>query len=457
MTEKTVLIVDDEAKMQRVLEIMLKQMGHRPLLAGNGVEALRQIEAEDVDLVVSDLQMPEMNGLQLLEALRGQGNELPFIMITAYGTVETAVEAMKHGACDYIIRPFDVEQVELSITRALALGRVQRENRYLKSEVSKGWGEFVGQSPAMRQVYELIGQVARGKTNVLLVGETGTGKELAARAIHQSSPRKDALFVPINCAAIPADILESELFGHAKGAFTGAIKDRMGKFELASGGTLFLDEITEMQPALQAKLLRVLQEGVVERLGSNHAVDVDVRVIAATNRAPREAISDGKLREDLYYRIQVFTVDLPPLRKRLEDIPLLAEHFLAKHGAKLSVAVHGISPAAVACLQGYGWPGNVREMENVMERAVVLSGGERVDVRHLPLEIAEHAPYAEAAGDAAPVEAAGLSLEPAVEALERDYISRALVQTSGNKTRAARLLEISERTLWYKLKKYGMG
>ncbi|BBL70107.1 sigma-54-dependent transcriptional regulator [Methylogaea oryzae] len=458
MPDKTVLIVDDEPKMQRVLEIMLKQMGHRPLLAGNGLEALEQIEAHAVDLVVSDLQMPQMNGLQLLEALRGQDSDLPFIMITAYGTVESAVEAMKHGACDYIIRPFDVEQVELSITRALELGRVQRENRFLKSEVSKGWGEFVGQSAAMRQVYEHIGQVARGKTNVLLVGETGTGKELAARAIHQASPRKDALFVPINCAAIPADILESELFGHTKGAFTGAVKDRMGKFELAGGGTIFLDEITEMPMPLQAKLLRVLQEGVVERLGSNRPMEVDVRVIAATNRNPREAIADGKLREDLYYRIQVFTVELPPLRQRLEDIPSLAGHFLDKHSAKLGYPVPDIAPAALACLQRYPWPGNVRELENVMERAVVLSGGEHVDVRHLPLEIAEHAPYA-AGGNAAPAPAdpAGLALDPAVEALEREFIGRALEQTGGNKTRAARLLEISERTLWYKLKKYGLS
>ncbi|TAN49617.1 MAG: sigma-54-dependent Fis family transcriptional regulator [Methylococcaceae bacterium] len=464
MDNKTVLIVDDEPKMQRVLEIMLKQMGHTPLLAGNGIAALQQMESHHVDLIVSDLQMPQMNGMQLLATLREQENDLPFIMITAYGTVESAVEAMKHGACDYVIRPFDVEQVELSITRALALSRVQQENRFLRAEVSKGWGEFVGQSAAMRQVYELIGQVARGKTNVLLVGETGTGKELAARAIHQASPRKDALFVPINCAAIPADILESELFGHTKGAFTGAHKDRIGKFEMASGGTLFLDEITEMQPALQAKLLRVLQEGVVERLGSNYPISVDVRVIAATNRAPRAAIADGKLREDLYYRIQVFTVELPPLRKRLEDIPILANHFLHKHGAKLGISVPGTHPAAITCLQAYHWPGNVRELENVMERAVVLSDGGLINVRHLPLEIAECAPYAVAESSAglddaaeAMKELSDLALDPAVEALERQYIGHALEQTGGNKTKAARLLDISERSLWYKLKKYALA
>jgi len=461
MPAKRVLIVDDEPKMQRILEIMLAQMGHKPLLANNGREALDRIQADSIDLIVSDLQMPVMDGLALLKNLRGAGNDIPCIIITAYGTVETAVEAMKYGACDYIIRPFDVHAVELAITRALALKHIQQENAFLREEAGKGWGEFVGRSPAMGKVYEMIQQVAQGKTNVLIVGETGTGKELVARAVHQASPRRGALFVPVNCAAIPGDLLESEMFGYAKGAFTGAVKDKPGKFEMAQGGTLFLDEITEMNPMLQAKLLRVLQENVFERLGSNERIDLDVRIIAATNRDPLEAVRQQKLREDLYYRIQVFAIELPPLRERPEDVPLLAEHFVHKLAGKLGISSPlGIAPEAVRRLQAYRWPGNVREMENVMERAMVLSGGQAIGVPHLPQEIAAVQAGAERHGDAPAAdmaEEAGFALDPAVETLERRYIAKALEQCGGNKTKAARLLEISERTLWYKLKKYEMN
>lgn len=456
MTCRRVLIVDDEPKMQRILEIMLTQMGHAPLLAGNGKEALELLQTESVDLVISDLQMPIMNGLDLLAQLREQDNNIPFIIITAYGTVESAVAAMKHGASDYVIRPFDVEAMELAISRALAMQQIQQENSFLRREVEKGWGEFVGHGPSMRAVYEMIQQVAQGKTNVLIVGETGTGKELVARAIHQASPRRHALFVPINCAAIPADLLESELFGYAKGAFTGALKDKPGKFEMAQGGTLFLDEITEMSPMLQAKLLRVLQENVLERLGSNDPIQMDVRIIAATNRNPREAVRLEKLREDLYYRIQVFAIELPPLRERPEDIPLLAEHFLLKLGNKLGIATQGIASEVIARLQAYAWPGNVREMENVMERAMVLSGGKQVGINHLPQEIV--GPQATPPGlPEALMDPDRLALEPAVERLERAYIEQALARAGGNKAKAAHLLEISERSLWYKVKKYALS
>jgi two-component system response regulator AtoC len=460
MTASKILIVDDEPKMQRILEIMLQQMGHAALLAGNGREALDIVQAQSVDLIVSDLQMPVMNGLEMLKTLRARDIATPCIIITAHGAVETAVEAMKHGASDYIIRPFDVNALELAINRALALGRMRRENDYLRQEVDKGWGEFVGRGPAMRQVYELIEQVAPGKTNVLIVGETGTGKELVARAIHRASPRRDALFVPINCAAIPGDLLESEMFGYVKGAFTGAMKDKLGKFEMAQGGTLFLDEITEMNPLLQAKLLRTLQENRLERLGSNDSIELDARIVAATNRDPLEAVRAGKLREDLYYRVQVFAIRLPPLRERPEDIPLLAEHFLQKLGFKLGMASPGIAPDAVARMQAYRWPGNVREMENVMERALVLSRGQEIDSRRLPQEIAGLAvapPVPAAPESAEDEEPENLNLEPAVESLECRYIRLALARSGNNKTKAARLLEISERTLWYKLKKYELG
>ncbi len=298
MDTKRILVVDDEGKMRRLLELSLKNMGHAVVQAVDGEAAVRAFDDGPFDLVLTDLRMPRMDGIALLRALRERGEDVPVIVLTAFGSIESAVEAMKLGASDYIIRPFEMETVELAVARALALGTVQRENRFLRDEVAKGWGEFVGASPRMQELYHLVRQVAPTRSSVLIVGATGTGKELVARALHQGSGRS-GLFVPINCAAIPADLLESELFGHLKGAFTGATRDRIGRCELASGGTLFLDEITEMPPALQAKLLRVLQEGTVERLGAHVPLAVDLRVVAATNRDPQQAVEDGMLRADL--------------------------------------------------------------------------------------------------------------------------------------------------------------
>jgi two-component system response regulator AtoC len=382
MTSQRLLVVDDEAKMQRILEIMLRKLGHEVVCADNGIAALQALQAAPFDLVLSDLRMPGMGGMELLRTLRANGNDVPVIIITAYGTIESAVDAMKLGASEYLVRPFDVDALELIVNRILALGRVHRENEFLRDEVGKGWGEFIGQSAAMRRVYELIRQVAPGKTTVLVTGETGTGKELVARAIHRASPRPEALFVPINCAAIPADILESELFGYEKGAFTGANRTRVGKFEMADGGTLFLDEVTEMAMPLQAKLLRVLQEQVIERLGSTRSIKVDLRIVAATNRDPRQAIAEGKLREDLYYRLNVFNIELPALRDRREDIRPLAEHVLSALPSSGT-----LTAAALACLQDYDWPGNVRELQNLIERAAVLSQGQPIDVEYLPNEM----------------------------------------------------------------------
>jgi len=445
MTTQRVMVVDDEAKMQRVLEIMLKRMSHEVACAGTGEEALQALQATPADLVLSDLRMPGMGGIGLLKALREQGNEVPVIIMTAHGTIESAVEAMKLGACDYIVRPFDVDALELAINRILAAGRMRRQNDFLRHEVEKGWGEFVGHSAPMQQVYDLIRQVAPGKTTVLITGETGTGKELVARAVHRASPRADALFVPINCAAIPADILESELFGYEKGAFTGAVKNRIGKFEMADGGTLFLDELTEMPLALQAKLLRVLQENVIERLGSNRSIPIDIRIIAATNRDPRQAVADGKLREDLYYRVNVFNIQLPALRERREDIPALAASFLSGHATAGT-----LSESARLCLQRYAWPGNVRELQNVIERAAVLSQGGYIEARHLPQEMQGTLPVQAPAASPA---SQSLTLGAAVDALETSMIAAALKESGDNKSKAARLLDISERSLWYKLKK----
>jgi len=453
MSESTkyILAVDDEPSMLRLLEISLRQAGYQPLTARDGREALELIRTREVDCVVSDLHMPRMDGLQLLKEIRQTDVELPVIIVTAQGEVRSAIEAMKSGASDYILRPFDLEELELAIQRALSFSRLVVENQFLREEKSVDTG-MVGNSPAMQQLQQSIRQVAPEKATVLVAGETGTGKELVARAIHAGSPRSNALFVAVNCAAIPHEMLESELFGHEKGAFTGAIKERIGKFELADGGTLFLDEVTEMPMQLQAKLLRALQENVIERVGGNHPISVDIRVVAATNRDPREAIKEGKLREDLYYRLNVFRIDLPALKERKPDIEALARHFLAKRHVD-------ISASAINSLMQYDWPGNVRELENVLERAAIISGNQTIVPQYLPAEIAG------ATGDSVHDSETGepalagnaLALPSAVEALERQLIAEALVITHGNKSRAAKLLEISERSLWYKLSQYQMS
>jgi len=458
MNAKRILVVDNEAKMRRILELSLSNMGHEVLQAGEGTEALALLEREACDLVLTDLRMPRMDGIELLKTLRARGDEVPVIVLTAYGTIETAVRAMKLGAADYIIRPFEMETLELAVTRVLEMQAVQRENRFLRDELSKGWGEFIGVSDSMQALYRLLQQVAPTRSSVLIVGETGTGKELVARALHQASGRS-GLFVPINCAAIPADLLESELFGHAKGAFTGALTDRMGKCELSSGGTLFLDEITEMPPPLQAKLLRVLQGGSIERLGSNVPTAVDLRVVAAANRDPQQAAEEGRLRRDLYFRLNVVRVDVPLLRDRLGDIPLLAAHFLHKYARELGRRVPRLSAQALQCLERYAWPGNVRELENLIERAMVLCHGDEIGLEYFPAEVSRETSTAASAGamvtsgDGA---TASLSMKQQVETLERKLVAAALARSDGNKAAAARLLEISERALWYKLKRYGL-
>lgn len=450
---KRILAVDDEPHMRRLLEISLRQAGYESVVAENGREALNILRNNNVDLVVSDLHMPVMDGIKLLEAMRKDNIETPVIIVTAQGEIASAVQAMKLGASDYILRPFDLETLEIAIGRALSLTRLKIENQFLRDEAEQIGKSLIGESPAIQQVHLAISQVAAEKATVLLAGETGTGKELVARAIHQQSPRKSALFVAVNCAAIPSEMLESELFGHERGAFTGAVKERIGKFELADGGTLFLDEVTEMPIALQAKLLRALQEGVIERLGSNRPLSVNIRVVAATNRDPIQAIKDGKLREDLYYRLNVFRIDLPPLRDRLTDINLLANHFLKKRNIN-------IDASAMHKLQGYRWPGNVRELENVLERAAIVCGGQTISTQHLPADMLSEK---DVMANLAPVtdvlaqQLETLSLPDAVQTLEIRLITEALKQANDNKSRAAKLLDISERTLWYKLSRYHLA
>ena len=446
------LVVDDERKMRRILQMVLERIGIDAVAAETGVEALDRFDAEKIDLVLTDLKMPGMSGIELLSELRSRDGDLPVIVLTAFGTVQTAVDAMKAGAFDYVLKPFDLDAIEITIRKALDVTRYRTENRYLREreERAPAFENLVGASAAMQQVYELVRRIGPTRSTVLITGETGTGKELVARAIHTQSPRRERLFVPINCAAIPGELLESELFGHARGAFTGAHTDHAGKFEVAHGGTLFLDEIGDMPATLQAKLLRVLQEGVIERVGSNKPITLDVRVVSSTHRDLQARIADGSFREDLYYRLNVFNIDLPPLRDRREDIGRLAAFFLGRFCGELGRTPPGLTAEAVGLLEGYPWPGNVRELQNVMERAAVLAGDPEVDaafLRELGLTSAE---------PASPPDAETLALEPAVEQFERKHILRALAAADDNKSQAARLLGVSERTLWYKLKRYGL-
>ncbi len=451
MTEtKRILAVDDEPNMRRLLEISLKQAGFQPILASNGKEALDILRQNGADLVVSDLHMPIMDGLKLLEQMRAEAIETPTIIVTAQGEIHSAVSAMKLGASDYILRPFDLETLEIAIQRALSITRLKIENAFLRDKADGEDSDLIGDSPVMLQVKHAISQVAQEKATVLITGETGTGKEVVARAIHQQSSRKKALFVAVNCAAIPAEMLESELFGHERGAFTGAVKARVGKFELADGGTLFLDEITEMPIALQAKLLRAIQEGMIERLGGNRPIAVDIRILAATNRDPQQAIAELKLREDLYYRLNVFRLDLPPLRTRGLDVVALSERFLKRRNKVLS-------PQVIQTLLAYAWPGNVRELENVIERASIVCSGDIILPQHLPSDMLAHAEKDPQQGSEFHVNPEALSIPNAVAVLEKRMIIVALEQTKGNKSKAAKLLEISERSLWYKLNEYGLS
>ena len=446
--QKTILAVDDEPNMRRLLEISLRQAGYKPVVAADGKEALGVIKNQTIDLVVSDLHMPSMNGLELLRSIRQDNETLPFIMVTAQGEVKTAVEAMKLGASDYILRPFDLDTLEIAIAKALSIKRLNIENNYLKTNQNNNETDgLIGLSEPMLALKQLIRQVAPEKATVLITGETGTGKELVARAIHQHSTRKNALFVAVNCAAIPAEMLESELFGYEKGAFTGAVKERIGKFELAEGGTLFLDEITEMPINLQAKLLRALQEGTIEKLGGNRQIQLDIRVVAATNRDPMQAVKEGKLREDLYYRLNVFQLPLPALRERSEDVALIAQDFLNKKSAS-------ISGEAIQQLNSYAWPGNVRELQNVLERAAILAGGKPIGLHHLPADIAGTNTAADTSFTNKQTPEKTYSIPKTVEHIERKLIADAIAACQGNKSKAAKLLEISERSLWYKLEQY---
>jgi two-component system response regulator AtoC len=451
---KRVIIVDDDRATRRVLQILIERLGLESRAFEDAERALASLSREAAALVLTDLKMPRVDGIAFMRELRRLDESVPVIMLTAHGSIETAVAAMKLGAVDYLSKPFDVDVLEGLIRRCLELSRHRRENRYFRevAEQTSGIDEIVGSSPAMQRVYELIRKVAPTRSTVLVTGETGTGKELVARAIHKLSPRSNDLFVPLNCSAIPSELLESELFGHVRGAFSGALASREGRFQTADGGTLFLDEIGDMEYGLQAKLLRVLQEGVVQPLGSDRQVSIDVRIVASTNRDLAAAIQAGGFREDLFYRLNVFEVEVPPLEERREDIPALAAAFLAQFGAELGKGSLCLARAAEEELQACTWRGNVRELRNLMERAAVLAESTELEVDLIRFL----APTARAGGEPSEAEAPPIDLEAAVAEAERKTILRALAATDDNKAAAATLLGIGERTLWTKLKKYGI-
>ncbi|HYM31138.1 MAG TPA: sigma-54 dependent transcriptional regulator [Candidatus Cybelea sp.] len=448
----TILLVDDEPKMREVVGVALEEMGYRALTADSGKAALDTLEREDVDLVLSDLRMPGMGGRELLAEVKRRKPDMPVILITAYSTVKDAVQAIKEGAFDYIGKPFEIEELTATIANALRLHDVLRDNQRLRDELEERYSfeNLIGTSAAFRRVIEAIGEVCESRANVLIAGESGTGKELVARAIHFNSPRKDAPFVAINCAAIPEGLLESELFGHVKGAFTGAVGNRVGRFAQADGGTLFLDEVGDMPLPTQAKILRVLQERSFEPVGSTQIRTVDVRILAATNKDLREAVRQGTFREDLYYRLNVFPIQVPPLRDRIEDIPLLVDHFAKQIAPEMGKRLNGFSPAALRAMSGYRWPGNIRELQNVIEHSIIVARHPIVDVGDLPRDMFERRDHR---ADDVQVPAA---LDEELDRIERGFIIEALRRTSGVQIKAADMLGITERSLWHRVKKLGI-
>ncbi len=452
--EKKVLVVDDEASMCDMLTDLLGGEGYGVTTSADGVEALEKLEAEDFDLVLADVRMPRMDGSKLLDEIMARGIPATVILMSAYGDVTSALDAMKRGAFDYIAKPFHHDDVLLTLKKAEDYFRLLRENTLLRSEMRRDFGfeSIITRDPDMRELIRTAQKMAKYQSTVLLIGESGTGKELMAKAIHLTSPWAEGNFVAINCGAIPENLLETELFGHAKGAFTDAHRAKKGLFEEASGGSLFLDEIGELPQMLQVKLLRALQEGQIRRVGDTSPIEVSTRIIAATVRDLEKDMRDGRFRSDLFYRLNVLPLTLPPLRRRKDDIPLLAEHFLKNASERLGKPAPALSREAMESLIEYNWPGNIRELENVIERAIVLAEGDRVTPDELPpaVKSAAEEPCTPVMNDDE------MSIKKAGRTLEEKLIRKALEQTGGNRTQAAKMLEISHRALLYKIKEYGI-
>ena len=450
--QRRVLVVDDEESLRHLLKVILGRAGYEVLTATNGAEALEVLEREeDLSLVLCDVRMPKLDGLGFLDRLGERRRRIHTVMMSAYGSNDLALEAMKKGAYDYVNKPFKPDEILLTLRKVEERERLALENQRLRARMAgRTLDGMVGESRAMQELAQMVRKVARYPSTVLVTGESGSGKELLARSVHQLSDRRDMPFVAVNCGAIPDNLLESELFGHVRGAFTGAVRERAGLFEQASGGTLLLDEVGEMPRELQVKLLRVLQEQVLRRVGGSKDIQVDARVVAATARDLQAEVAAGRFRDDLYYRLNVVHLRIPPLRERAEDVPLLARHFIEAFDERFEKRVRAIDPLAMRALMRFEWPGNVRQLENVMERAVLLAEGDTVELSDLPEAVRE-------GQGAAPDEDDDLSIKRRTAALERGLIERALERTGGNRTQAAKLLEISYKALVYKIRDYGLG
>lgn len=453
-----ILVVDDEKSLREVMSIMLKRAGYAVTEAADGQEAIGQVNKEIYDLVITDLRMPIADGMDVLKAVKAASPETVVLVVSAFATADSAVEAMKHGAYDYLTKPFQVDEVQLIVRNALEKRRLSTENMLLKREMASqsSFASIVGQSEAMRKVFDLVRKVADAKSNVLICGESGTGKELVARAIHYNSTRSSMPFVAVNCSAVPETLLESELFGHVKGSFTGAIANKAGLFEVANGGTIFLDEIGDTTPTIQVKLLRVIQEREFRRVGGNQDMKVDVRIIAATNRDLEKAVAEGAFREDLYYRLDVIPIRLPPLRLRTGDIPLLVQHFLDKFAQESGKQLPILQPEAMHVLLGHEWRGNVRELENLIERVVAFSSGTPVSDSDIRGWL--HPAVNPQASQAVPADLPedGLDLEALINRIEKDLLVKALERSQWVKKKAARLLKLNTRSFRYRLEKYAI-
>jgi two-component system response regulator AtoC len=452
MVPKKILIIDDEESFRHMLSVILKREGFEVETAFDGEEALQKMKGDTYNQVLCDIRMPRMDGLDFLKEVQKAGIDTTLIMMSAYGTIDTAIEAMKLGAYDYISKPFKPDEIILTLKKAEERERLRKENEILRKEVKREYSfeNIISKNEKMQKLFDVIKKVAPYKSTLLIMGESGTGKELVAKALHYHSDRSQNPFIPVNCGAIPENLLESELFGHAKGAFTDAIQTKKGLFEEADGGTLFLDEIGELPLQLQVKLLRVLQEGEIRRVGESKPIQIDVRIVAATVRDLVKEVNEGRFREDLFYRLNVFPVHLPPLRERKEDIPLLVSHFIKKYNQILSKKVTGMHPKALEVLLNYRWFGNVRELENTIERAIVLADGPEIEKENLPIEVQG---FKEAV-PSSPVIEEEYSIKKASKTMEINLIQKALKKTRGNHTHASRLLEISHRALLYKIKEY---
>jgi len=451
-----ILILDDEQNYLLVLEAILSDAGYKVTTLSDPEMGLAFLEESEVDVVITDMKMPKLTGKDVLDHVKKHYSYIPVLIMTAFGSIEAAVEAMRTGAFDYITKPFSNEELLLSISKAMQFARAQQENRSLRRQIQERFGpeNIVARDKSMRHVLDMVHRAAPSRSTVLVTGESGTGKELVAKAIHNQSPRKDGPFISVNCMALNPGVLESELFGHEKGSFTGAVSRRRGRFELADKGTLFLDEIGELPHDTQVKLLRVLQERRFERVGGTDSIEVDIRIVAATNRDLTKAVADGRFREDLFYRLNVVSIHLPPLRERREDIPFLAAHFLDRYARENSRELKGFTPSAMDYLSAYEWPGNVRQLENVIERCVVLSSGDTVSAEDLPPEIKDEESQFKSAVDLLPTK---LDLSETLEKIEAAVIRRALVRADFVQVKAAELLNVSKSLLQYKLKKYSIS